>query len=83
MATVTTVDGKTFTKKRFLSPAQCRQSAVRILAEMRADEAGQRENHHLWYGGMETVAPKIEWLYHPDEAAAILADIEKLAAEGT
>ena len=74
--TVQVPSGATITRKRFLSDAQCRQSAVRIMGETTADLEGKRHPLHLFYGA--NVNEKIERLYHSEEAALILAHIEKL-----
>jgi hypothetical protein len=74
--TVAVPSGATITKKRFLSDAQCRQSAVRIMAEITADLEGKRQPLRLFYG--PNVNEKIERLYHSEEAALILAHLEKL-----
>jgi hypothetical protein len=71
--------GATVSRKRYLSDAQCKQSAVRILAEITANIEGKRQAHHLFYG--EGANEKIERLYHSEEAALIMAHIAKLTGE--
>ena len=77
--TVQVPSGATITRKRFLSDAQCRQSAVRIMAEITADLEGKRQPLRLFYG--EGANEKIERLYHSEEAALIMAHIAKLTGE--
>ena len=74
--TVVLPSGTTINRKRFLSDAQCRQSAVRILGEITADLEGKRQKNHIFYGA--NVGEKIERLYHSEEAALIMAHMEKL-----
>jgi hypothetical protein len=69
--------GATATRKRYLSDAQCRQSAVRIYGEIMADREGRRLAHHLFYGD---VSEKIGRLYHSEEATLIMAHMEKMEA---
>jgi hypothetical protein len=71
--------GATVSRKRYLSDAQCKQSAVRIMAEIQADMEGKRQDFHLFYGPDAT--EKIERLYHSAEAALIMAHMEKLSGE--
>ena len=73
--------GATVVRKRFLSDAQCKQSAVRILAEIERHAKGQRWATSLFYGDFEAVKEKIERLYHSEESALILAYMEKLTGE--
>lgn len=73
--------GATASMKRFQSDAQCKQSAVRILAEIESHAKGQRWATSLFYGDFEAVKEKIERLYHSEEAALIMAYMEKLTGE--
>jgi hypothetical protein len=73
--------GATASRKRFLSDAQCKQSAVRILAEIESHAKGQRWATSLFYGDFEAVKKKIERLYHSEESALIMAYMEKLTGE--
>ena len=75
----------TMIKKKYLNPAQCRETAARISQEIRDYPEHLRlwnrsTPHHclapvvpLWGPNHDTAAKKIGHLYHEDEAAVIIA----------
>ena len=86
-----------FTKKRYLSDAQCRETAARISEEMREDREGREKWGIKWVvyedigkgvytrgkkplhlvipGDFDQAQAVIEHLFHPDEAAVIIANL--------